>query len=175
MDYSLKNIPIHSGNTYRKWLIEKIESVVRRMRWKAFFFLNGQDEETTDSAQYGFKSKKTPPQIEELKRFEEDLTTMIENIKFRKVEEPFQRRLKEDVKSITRTDDIIVRADKTKHVYRMSKNQYSKLLQENITKNYKLAPKTAFASINLEAKEIAKKLDLEERVETMGKLKHLLL
>ena len=50
----------------------------------------------------------------------------------------------------------------------MSKNQYSKLLQENITKNYKLAPKTAFASINLEAKEIAKKLDLEERVETMG-------
>ena len=168
MDYSLKNIPIHSGNTYRKWLIEKIESVVRRMRWKAFFFLNGQDEETTDSALYGFKSKKTPPQIEELKRFEEDLTTMIENIKFRKVEEPFQRRLKEDVKSITRTDDIIVRADKTKHVYRMSKNQYSKLLQENITKNYKLAPKTAFASINLEAKEIAKKLDLEERVETMG-------
>ena len=70
MDYSLKNISLYSQRTYRKWLIEKVESVVRRMRWKAFFFLSGRDEEATDSAdsaQHGFKSKRTPPQIEELK------------------------------------------------------------------------------------------------------------
>ena len=96
MDYSLKNISLYSQRTYRKWLIEKVESVVRRMRWKAFFFLSGRDEEATDgadSAQYGFKSKLTPPQIEELKGFEEDLTTMIESIKFCKVDDPFHKKI----------------------------------------------------------------------------------
>ena len=66
-----------------------------------------------------------------------------------------------------RAENIFVKADKTKHVYRMSKKQYSKLLQENVTKNYKLAPDTAFTSIKLEAKELAKKLEpgLDERRE----------
>ena len=168
MDYSLKNIPIHSKDTYRKRLIEKVESVVRRMRWKAFFFLNGSSEETTDSQRHGFRSKKTPPQVKEMIGFEEDLTRMIENIQFRNVNEPFQRKLREAVRSITKTDDIIVKADKTKHVYHMSKDQYSKLLQDNVTKNYKLAPDATFAQINLEAKKLAEKLDLGDRMETMA-------
>ena len=58
-----------------------------------------------------------------------------------------------------RAENIFVKADKTKHVYRMSKKQYSKLLQEDITKNYNLAPNTAFTSINLEDKELAKKVE----------------
>ena len=37
-DYSLKNIPIPSQRKYMKTLISKVESVVHRMRWKAFFF-----------------------------------------------------------------------------------------------------------------------------------------
>ena len=168
IDYSLKNIPLHSEKTYRKWLIEKVESVIRRMRWKAFFFLYSAEEEASDSAKYGFKSKKTPPQIEELKRFEEDLATMIENIKFRRVDNPFQAKLKDDIKSVTTSDDIIVRADKTKHVYRMSQNKYSKLLRDNVTKNYKLASTTAFTDVYLEAKRIAVKLDLADRMETMA-------
>ena len=142
MDYSLKNIPLHSEKTYRKWLIEKVESVVRRMRWKAFFFLKGNSDKETDRDYYGFTSKKAPPQIEELKAFEDDLTTMIENIRFRKVNEPFQNKLKEDIRLIASSDDIIVRADKAKHVYRMSKDQYTKLLQDNVKKNYKFAQRT---------------------------------
>ena len=168
MDYSLKNIPLHSEKTYRKWLIEKVESVVRRMRWKAFFFLKGSSDKETDRDYYGFTSKKAPPQIEELKAFEDDLTTMIENIRFRKVNEPFQNKLKEDIRLIASSDDIIVRADKTKHVYRMSKDQYTKLLQDNVTRNYKLAPKDAFTEINLEAKNIAQKLDIADRMEILA-------
>ena len=169
MDYSLKNIPLHSRSTYRKWLIEKVESVARRMRWKAFFFLNGEsNEDEKNGAHYGFKSKKTPPQIEELRGFEEDLTRMIENLQFRKITDPFQSKLKEDIKRMANTSDVIVRADKTKNIYQMPKKQYSKLLRENITKNYRLAPETATAQLNREAKEIAQALKLDQRIETMA-------
>ena len=39
-DYPLKNIPIPSKTSYNLKLIEKIESVIKRRRWKAYFFLN---------------------------------------------------------------------------------------------------------------------------------------
>ena len=38
-DYSLKNIPIPSQDAYLRNLIEKVENVLKRMRWKAHFFL----------------------------------------------------------------------------------------------------------------------------------------
>ena len=40
-NYSLKKIPIPSITSYQLKLIEKVESVIKRMRWKAHFFLNG--------------------------------------------------------------------------------------------------------------------------------------
>ena len=39
-NYSLKNIPIPSNNLYLKTLIDKVSSLIRRMRWKAYFFDN---------------------------------------------------------------------------------------------------------------------------------------
>ena len=58
----MKNIPIPKKNNYIKILIEKVENVVKRMRWKAFFFDKDtdQDNESTDSNNYGFKSRKKP-------------------------------------------------------------------------------------------------------------------
>ena len=38
--YSLKNIPIPSKESYQLNLIDKIESLVKRMRWRAFYYLN---------------------------------------------------------------------------------------------------------------------------------------
>jgi hypothetical protein len=51
-------------------LLEKVESVIKRMRWKALFFLN-QEEVASDASEseeddydkyghFGFKSKRTP-------------------------------------------------------------------------------------------------------------------
>ena len=40
IDYSTKNIPLPSKNDYLQRLIEKTELFLRRMRWKAHFFLN---------------------------------------------------------------------------------------------------------------------------------------
>ena len=67
------------------------------MRWRAFFFLpsDGTDQDTNAEPEdndeyYGFNSKKAPPQIEELKPFEDDLVRMIDSIEFRHISNPFQ-------------------------------------------------------------------------------------
>ena len=36
--YSMKNIPIASRGRYKLALTEKVESVLKRMRWKTHFF-----------------------------------------------------------------------------------------------------------------------------------------
>ena len=90
-NYSLKNIPILSANTYKKRLIEKVESITKRMRWKAFFFqTNSGDLKETQLKEetFGFKSRKCPPQIDNLKPFEEDLLRLIGNIKLKKSARP---------------------------------------------------------------------------------------
>ena len=47
LEYSLKNIPIPSRDNYLRNLIEKVESVLKRMRWKAHFFLKGEKNQKT--------------------------------------------------------------------------------------------------------------------------------
>ena len=46
LGYSLKNIPIPPNNAYTARLIQKTESLIKRMRWKAHFFLHGDDNST---------------------------------------------------------------------------------------------------------------------------------
>ena len=70
-----------------KSLIEEVESVIKRKRWKAFFFdRNEQDNnDAINNDNFGFKSRKCPLQNSELDKFEADLLDMVHNIKFRKV------------------------------------------------------------------------------------------
>ena len=46
-------------------------------------------------------------------------------------------KLKDDVKVINNTKEVLVNADKSTNTYKMNKNAYSKYLTENITKVYK--------------------------------------
>ena len=68
-NYSLKNIPIPSKSSYQLKLIDKIESVIKRMQWKAHFFMSG-NVIHCDKESFGFKSKNCPTQIKELEEFE---------------------------------------------------------------------------------------------------------
>ena len=65
-NYSLKNIPIPSKTSYELKLIEKIESVIKRIRWKAFFHLNKNGRDEMETEKFGFKSKNCSPQSKEL-------------------------------------------------------------------------------------------------------------
>ena len=154
-NYSLKNIPTPAKTSYQLMLMEKIESVIKRMRWKAHFYLK-KDTSNIAHTNYGFKTRNYPPQCKELQNFEKDLLDTIKLIKFRIVKDNFQRKLKEDILNIKSSRNVNAFAEKnTTNIYKLPPQDYKKLLQENITKSYKKSTTCLEKSINLEAKEIA--------------------
>ena len=118
---------------------------------------------------YGFITRNYPPQCKELQNFEKDLLDTIKLIKFRIVKDSFQRKLKEDILNIKSSPDVYAFADKTTNTYKLPPQDYKKLSHENITKSYKKSPTRLEKSINLEAKEIAAGVKLDDRIEYMAK------
>ena len=168
-DYSTKNIPLPSEQDYNRKLIEKTEHLCRRMRWKAYFFLNP-EAKSNQKETFGFSSKSTPPQIPAMVNFEKRLLSMIENIKFRKVKCWFQNKLSSDIRTnIKKSKELLVPADKTTNSYRMDAPTYNDLLQKNSTKTYKKVAPDVTNPIDLEAKCIAKKLQLDDHANTTAK------
>ena len=108
--YSLKNIPIPSKKEYLKELTHSVEKFVRNLRWRAHFFLNPNDKPSKEC--YGFTSIRAPPQIMELKQFEDRLFTLIRNIEFRPYTNTFQDKLRRDIKDIEDSNYVFVAADK---------------------------------------------------------------
>ena len=166
LGYSLKNIPIPSSKQHMKCLIEKVDSFIRRISWKAYFFDYPDSSNSTDN--YNFKSERCPPQHDGLIPFENDFYEMIRAIKFRPVCNSFQSMLKQDVKEINSFKTLFVPSDKTTNLCKVNKQDYKKLLLDNVTaSNQKIEPSTN-DKINLEAKIIATKLILDDRVEALS-------
>ena len=166
-NYSLKNIPVPSVTTYKMKLIEKVESVIKRMRWKAIFFTKENKELTVEN--YGFKSKKCPPHIKELENFEDELLDMVRTVKFNNYRDNFQSQLRADIANINTSQNVLIPADKTNNLYDMKPETHNKLLNENITKSYKKAPERIVQAINSEAKCTAEKLKIDDRVEHIAR------
>ena len=169
--YSLKNIPIPTKKYYLKCLVEKVESLIKRMRWKCLFYerkLNKMNNEIQDET-YGFKSKKTPPQNDLLKPFEDDLILLIRNISFKSISDEFLNQLEVDKNEIKSSDKVLVFADKTTNIYPVEKDDYRKLLRESVTKDYKKTDSPMYDEINEAAVDIAYRLSLEDRMECFAK------
>ena len=154
-DYSLKNIPLPDKRTYQLDLIEKIESVLKRMRWKAHFFLSDNNQQRENFNTYGFKSRKYPPHITLLDEFEKDLYDIVSSLKYRKINNDFQKNLKKDISEIISSKNMFIFANKTNKLYEMDPEDHEKLITENITKTYQKAQKKLEKAINMEAKNIA--------------------
>ena len=90
-------------------------------------------------------------------------------MEFRRVSDPFQDTLRKDAEQIRKSANMFVKADKTRNLYEMKPGQHSKLLRDNITKHYKLAPGRAYKDINMGAQKIAKRLKLDDRMEVLAK------
>ena len=164
IDYSTKNIPLPSKNDYLQRLIEKTELFLRRMRWKAHFFLNPSTASSSKQT-YGFKSTKNPPPIDELKDFEDDMLNMIQSTKFNQVNNPFLNKLKNNTKRIENESKLLIAADKTTNFYKLEPSTHNNLPEQNITKSYKKAQHTATHTIHSVDKSIATKLDIDDRVD----------
>ena len=148
--YSKKNIPLASHNEYKLQLITKVESLIKRMRWKALQFLG--KLESTNKETFGFKSRNCPPTVEELNEFESDMMALIHNIEFKRVYDEFQSTMKKDIRIIKDSKQVFIPADKSRNVYTISPNEYNKVLPDNITKTYKKSNQTKVHSFNIETK-----------------------
>ena len=60
---------------------------------------------------------------------------------------------------------LFITADKSNILYKVTKDTYSKLLQDNITKSYKNSNVSVINNVNKEAKVMAAELKLGDRIE----------
>ena len=105
----MKNRPGTTERSYLLKLIEQIEMVIKRMRWKVIYCDIKGNRIKTET--YGLKSQKTPPPINKLAAF--DFIELVKNIKFQTVQNQLQRTLKSDIKSIQQSSKTLTPADKT--------------------------------------------------------------
>jgi hypothetical protein len=168
LGYSTKNIPIPDKKEYLKRMISSAERLIRRIRWRTFFFLN-KDATTEKKTTYGFCSSRAPPYIMDLKQFEDDMLNLVQNIEFSHKSNTFQEQLNKDKKITKEGDKLLVSADKTTHFYKVDPDNYDRLLNTNITKDYKKAATTLENTIRKGDKKIATELGLDDRINKTSK------
>ena len=154
-EYSLKDIPTSSKKEYLIKLYDAISKFINRIRWKIFHSNKTDDSDTLNlNDENIFKSSKSAPPCDELKAFEKELFDIAKNIKFNKNISPFQKKMKNDLKSILVKNKIIIFADKTRNLYSISPKLYKKLLLNNITSGYKITDAILDNTINSESEKI---------------------
>ena len=145
-------------------MVEKVESFVRRLRWKAYHFCKENRENNSGQCKnFGFKTVVTPPQNEDLNAFENDMYDMIRNVEFTNVRNEFLDHLNRDIESIRSSKNVLVFADKSTNLYELSHDNYQKLLHDNITQAYKKAPKNTKQDIDRKQKVLRKLLNSRTR------------
>ena len=128
-----------------------------------FHILNSTNSTTKET--FGFKTSNNPPQMNEIRDFENDLFDLVSEIKYRPSNNSFQKLLKSDQGKISKIDEVIVPADKSPNLYKMSVKEYKKKTLENITKTYKKCSKENVENVSKEAAVIARRYKLEDRIE----------
>ena len=145
-------------------MIFKLESFIKQIRWKAYIFEKPNEiDDATAANNFGFKSVLKPPK-------NEHLNDLVGNIEFKRANRVFQNQLNKDIKMINKDPLLFIPADKSNNLYKVSKDTYSKLLQDNITKLYKKSNVTLINNINKQAKAITSELNLDNRIEQLNQL-----
>ena len=106
---------------YLKILIDKVELLIKQIRWKALFYEN----ETKGTFNYSFKPRKCSRQHKDLITFEDDLRKIISNVEFRRVNNYFQDRLKNDIRSIQSSKTVFF-SQKKQETFTKWKNHITK-------------------------------------------------
>ena len=163
-NYSTKNIPIPSERNYKLQLVEKIEIFIKRMRWKAIMYDAG-CKENRKVEKYGLKTLHSPKQVKELSAFEKELIAAVKDNKFRSAKSDFQTTLQEDIRLIQNSKKTMTFVDKTSNMYRLTKEEHNKLLQNAVTSKYKKTNTKIKDKINKKGKEILKNKEAIHRLD----------
>ena len=162
-DYSMKNVPIPSEKEFKLEFLHSVHTFSTRMQWRAFHFLNPNQTKNRKET-FGLNTSKAPPPIKELKALQDGLCDIAKNIKFKKVNDQFQNKLKDDLNNIRREEKVIIAADKTRNFYKTDKEKYNEYLNNNITRDYKKTEKKVIDDITKDDKKIAAKLEIDDRL-----------
>ena len=82
LNYLMKNMPIPDKTTYYIKMIEKNESLIKHIKWKAHFFLYKKEPHMDKKEAFGFKIC-YPPGIPKLELLEKGLCNLVNLLKFR--------------------------------------------------------------------------------------------
>ena len=74
----------------------------------------------------------------------QNLYKLMQNVTFKCISNNFQDQMKADIKSIKRSKNIYIFADKTNNLLETDAENYSKLLINNISKTYKKSDSAIF-------------------------------
>ena len=110
----------------------------------------------------GLKLRNTPPYQRD--GFEAEMIGMVKEIKFRKMRNNIQQ-MYEDMRSSKESEKIFVKSDKSGNLYEIEKEKYKQMIFKEVVKNYKKAPPDLEKELNHEAKMLAHKLGIVDRVE----------
>ena len=176
IERSLKDIPNPSEAEYLEYLIEKVAKCMHNFLWDAFFKLNENKEANNNVRKntFGFRSGYAPPPInrknygeyfEDIKKFVASQYEIPRKVKFKHATNKDQAEIKEILERVNKTDKLIISADKTRNHYLMDPDEYQKKLLEEITSEYKKAPKDELKKVNSEHARIAAELKLDDRME----------
>ena len=100
--------------------------------------------------------------------FEHDLTHLISNLQYSDKKTPFQKQLNSDVQTIKKSDKVYVSADKTSNTYLLKKDDYNKLMRDNVTAHYEKTDVRTEHKINSDASIITSALEIDDRVEPIA-------
>ena len=164
INYSYKNIPIPNRHQYKLVLLRRIESFIKNMRWKAYFFLNTV-RKRRDGRNMGFELGNTHPHIKEMAKFEAEMIGMVKEIKFSKMRNNIQQKMYEDMRKFKESENIFVKSDKSGNLYEIEKGKYKQMMFKEVVKNYKKAPPDLEKELNSEGKMLAHRLGIVDRVE----------
>ena len=141
--------------------------VIKRMRWKAIQFSDNEDNDRK-TEWYGLKSLSSPRPVKELTPFENELISLVKTIKFRKVRNHFQDQLKQDLKRMKASNKTMTFADKTTNIYRLTREEYEKILNDSIATTYKKASNNIKKNINTAGKQVLRSNKVLKRMQTNG-------
>ena len=122
LTYAEKCIGLHSEHVIKRTLIFRTEQVLSRMRWKLWHIRNPNNNESKE--RFGFRTTDSPPVMDELIRFEEDVLNLMKNIKFKPARNQLNEKIKKDLNEIRGKQKILVKSDKSRRIFQVDKVDY---------------------------------------------------
>ena len=117
---------------------------------------------------YGIKSLTSTREVKKLIPFENELISLVKNIKFIKLGNDFQDILQQDLKRMRTSNKTMTFADKTINIYRLMKERYDKILNASITATYKKASNNIKKKTNAAGKQNMRSNEILKRIQKNG-------